>query len=722
MNNPPLLRRLVQCVPPSALAVLLLSTLGVVPSWGILISNGDMEGWQSTVPPVPSVWSVGSSTLKPYRAPGLVTGSTYSAVIPYGTNDQLAQGVPSKPMEFEINLSFAAVDPGSSSNRSFNLMLSQYGSTTPSINLRTVRGSAAGKLSLQAFNGSSWVTVAADAFQSSTYNRVGNTFGTLNVYEFKLAVDYRAGRYAISYGAPGSNLQALTGLTLFQTPPNGNGLVSLVFSGSLSQADYAVDNVSITDRHAAVCMVSWYSPMGALNGTTAWKGNGYLYAGYKASNNIQNYPLDTNVVIQQTPPTFGSTYFYSKMKEMAVVWQQQMLSAGFDIMTFDMQPMPAYTSSQPMTEFNSPLAHFKTFLKWLEAGEQTGIKVGLMPDIWAQSQDYPTATTLSATQWTNSLLGALNNTPDSPALWKMSNKPVVIHFGTDVSRGGPAPIPGAPMPDGGWRDVLSAVRTAGKDLFFIADFRANPDATAWNTLVDGVHIFMPAAPLGALGDQDLIDNNFTIPYLRVVSPGYYSQSRAFTPPDFHRLHDTFMAAMAADAKYLYTLTWNDFGEDTDIVPSANKGRCLVDLFAFYNKWYRTGQQPVLAADKVIVAYPLRLPTTIVTQPPVAAKLTAAMASTGQLWDSPAFNGTVFYWANVKTATTLTIPGVGSASLPVGVSMGQLGTAQSGTMQIQLGASTTTKTLPNAVTATTTEQQRGGTGGLEYRYVDVTALP
>lgn len=720
MNNSHLFCRcLIQCVRRSWLAVGLAIILGGATSWGMLISNGDLESWQATTPPMPTIWGLGSSTLKPFRAPGLVTGSTYCAVIPSGANDQMVQSVPAKPMEFELSLYLAAVDPGSSSNRSFNLILTQYGATAPSINLRAVRGSAAGKLSLQAFNGSSWVTVAADALQSSTYDRVSNTFGTLNVYALKLAVDYRAGRYTLSYGAPGSDMTALTGLPLFQTPNNGNGLVSLALSGALSQADYAIDNVVVTDRHVAVCVLSWYSPMGALNGTTAWKGNGYLYSGAKASNGVQNYPLDTNVVIQQTPPTFGSDYFYAKMKEMAIQWQRQMLATGFDVMSFDMQPMPAYDSTQALTEFNSPLAQFKTFLKWIEAGEQTGIKVGVMPDIWAQSQDYPTSTTLSATQWTNSLLGVLNLTPDSPVLWKMNNKPVVIHFGTDISRGGPAPIPGAPMPDGGWRNVLGAVREAGRDLFFIADIRPNPDATAWNTLVDGAHSFMPAAPLGALGDQSIIDSNFTIPFIRVVSSGYYRQSVAFTQPDFHRIHDTYLAAMADDVKYLYALTWNDFEEDDEIVPTANKGRCLSDLFTFYNQWYRTGQLPVLASDKVIIAYPMRLPATVVTPPPVAAKLTAQMASTGQLWDSPSFSGKLFYWANMKTASVLSIPGVGTASLPLGVSMGQLGPIHAGSMQAQLG--TTLKNLPSVV-ATTTEQQRSGTGGLEYRYVDVTALP
>ena len=89
-----------------------------------LFTNGTLEAWGplTGTPPqgVPTGWSSGS--LMPTQTPGLVGGSTYSALVSPGAGSQLFQTlVGNRPSSFQLDFSFAALDPGSASNRSFNL-------------------------------------------------------------------------------------------------------------------------------------------------------------------------------------------------------------------------------------------------------------------------------------------------------------------------------------------------------------------------------------------------------------------------------------------------------------------------------------------------------------------------------------------------------------------------------------------------------------------------
>jgi len=214
-----------------------------------LILNGSLEDWGALTgtPPsgTPTSWGVASSTNEPVQVAGLVAGSTFGAYVLNGANNTLQQNTSAQPLNFELDFVLAATDPGSASARSFNMTIGQNAVTNPSINLRTVRGSAAGKLTLQAFNGSAWTTVAADAFNASVYS--SGSFTTLNAYNINLAVDYGTASYSISYGLVGEESTSITGLTAFQSAVvPGEGVKNIGFLGSNSASGFAVDNVSVT--------------------------------------------------------------------------------------------------------------------------------------------------------------------------------------------------------------------------------------------------------------------------------------------------------------------------------------------------------------------------------------------------------------------------------------------------------------------------------------------
>jgi hypothetical protein len=222
-------------------------------------------------------------------------------------------------------------------------------------------------------------------------------------------------------------------------------------------------------------------------------------------------------------------------------------------------------------------------------------------------------------------------------------------------------------------------------------------------------MFAPASPATFMVDeQTIMSNYFSIPFMWSVSPGYYNATvNAYTEPDFRRIHDTYLAAIKAGAKFMNVLTWNDFGEDTDIAPSADKGHSLLDIFTYYNQWFKSGKQPPVITDKVIISYPMRIPSEVHTKSPVFG---------GGRWVAPPYTPKVFYWANIKSGRTLEVSGVGKVELPSGLSMGEIGVANPGSIVARLGSQSTQ--LP-AIKSTAVESQRKGSGGLEYRYIQLT---
>lgn len=206
-----------------------------------LITNGNFETWTgiSGNSGTPTPWS---GTV--VRTAGLLSGSTYAALIQY--NSAISQAVSTTPTKFQLDFVFAATDPGSS-NRSLNFGMNEVGLANV-LNIRTIGGTAAGKLTLQAFGGGAWTNVVVDAFDASVYNSGSNTFTTLNAYNFSLVMDFSTSSYTISYGAVGSSMTTPITCTLFQNTPNGAGISTLSFlnTSSASSTPFAVDNVVVT--------------------------------------------------------------------------------------------------------------------------------------------------------------------------------------------------------------------------------------------------------------------------------------------------------------------------------------------------------------------------------------------------------------------------------------------------------------------------------------------
>ncbi|MBL8994232.1 MAG: hypothetical protein JNM63_12895, partial [Spirochaetia bacterium] len=372
------------------------------------------------------------------------------------------------------------------------------------------------------------------------------------------------------------------------------------------------------DKEVIVSVMCWYSPLGSLNGVRNWQVGGYQYERNRNGESKANYPVPSALKL---PPQLvpGSEEYHALMAEAAKLELAKIKSGGFDVAVFDMLPWPAYDPASPASITNVPFNEFRTFLSWLKAGESVGIKVGFSPDVQNRSGDYPKGYKLNAEEWVRNLAGAYDQIKDYPALWKIEGRPAAIHFGTSILAGNSPPVPGDPDPDCGWRKVLSKLKEMGKNFYFIADIRPlDKNIEEWSKIADAVYSFAPAGPKNYFAEiHPILEKKFSIPFLWIASPGYYAPAvKSYTEPDFERVHKTYLAAIKSGTKRMVFLTWNDFGEDTDIAPSANKGNCLLDVVAYYNEWFKSGKQPEIAAEKIIVSYPAFIPENISTKVPV----------------------------------------------------------------------------------------------------------
>lgn len=480
----------------------------------------------------------------------------------------------------------------------------------------------------------------------------------------------------------------------------------------------------VPPRQTMVSVMSWHTPLGDLNGATVWQADAYLNKRNLTTKTSQNWRWPDQ---QGMPATLavGSPAYLDQQERCARADLELMAEAGFDVALFDMLPWPDWKPDQPLTATNTPLAQFTTFQRWLKAATGLPVSVGLYPDGQNRSGDYPKGHIMTADEWVASLTGALRLVQDAPTLWRVDGRPAVFHFATSyLSK--VSPDPKAAPPDCGWREVLRRVRAAGQDLYFLADVRPHePERAAWDGIADAFHCFHPGGPTAYLAEmQPILQRRHRIPYVWSTSIGYYSPYlKSWTPPEFRRIHDTYTLALAQGARFVHAMTWNDFGEDTDIAPTRFKGRCLLDVHAYYNRWFKDGREPAAWREHLIVGYPRAIPAEVtarsvnwgtpegqrkVHQPdPVDLEGRPQWGD----WRQPPYHPTLIWWARLDKPRTLDIPGVGRKELPAGLSMGELGAIAAGPVSADCGQGQAA--LP-AVLAAAEEK----TWGLQYRYHDL----
>ncbi len=432
----------------------------------------------------------------------------------------------------------------------------------------------------------------------------------------------------------------------------------LMIFGGLAQAGEK------TEKEVIVTYVSWKTPLGALNGNRQWQD----YAYDRAKKNGNNYPVfATPTRLPEKPPVIGSPEYMKLTMPFALETLTQMKQAGIDVMLYDCMPLPGYDPAQSWSYDNIPLASYGMLPVWLEAAAETGMKIGIFVEPSNYSGDCLQRYSPNPAQNRELLTAILANLPSgkaADALWRIDGAPVIIHFATDSCMGH-APDKNAPAPDGGWRDIIKELKKNNANFYFIADIRTHtPNRQIWSEFADAVYDFSPAGPANYAAEtgeeMKKYFDKLNTPYIFSSSPGYYNR-KVYTEPEFKRIHNLYQSAIKNHADKIHIITWNDTVESTDIWPSHDKGHCLLDVYSYYNHWFKSGKQPAAEPEHIILAYP-KVISSQITSPPLKWG--------GGRWTGRPYSPKVFYWANLQTPRRVKAGAAGEVLLPAGLSMGE----------------------------------------------------
>jgi hypothetical protein len=436
----------------------------------------------------------------------------------------------------------------------------------------------------------------------------------------------------------------------------------------------------VNKRTAVAVVLSWYSSLGASNGRVGWKKGGFAYSAvYEGrpvnwTGSLHNAPLLAKKLLNSKSPSANSSDYFSAVRKTASSELVLLKEAGFDVFAFDMLPRPGFDANKTISIENEPFVFFNEFLIWLDEAEKIGMKGCIFADVWNMSGDFPSKRKLSPDEWVSNLSGALPAVKNHPAYWIKDSRPVVFHFSTD-KRMRASPDPEADSIDGGWRKIIQRLEERGLNPYFVADVRRpDLDGESWLSWAGAMYMFTPSSPRRYQAEyQRSVSDKYKSRFFFSVSPGYYRPKVGFSAPTFERIHNAYKEAVASKSEVLVWLTWNDFEEETDIVPSLRKGHALYDIVTCYNRWFKTGV--IDCGDYVAFSYVNKVPDIQLTPSP-------KFWGGNPFWSEQETKGDIYYWVSSSSSGKVLMCGSKSIDLKKGIQFGSIPRSFSGPDQCE----------------------------------------
>lgn len=422
-------------------------------------------------------------------------------------------------------------------------------------------------------------------------------------------------------------------------------------------------------REVAVTFLSWYQPFGFVVGCDKWSSGAIGYA-QRATAGL-NRPSRAQSAAPKgdaSPVTFGlsdmgARYIRSELTSIR--------EAGFDIVAYDMLPDPR--PKRPAIDGPGYCA-LDLFGRYGEIASELNLKMAVFSDIKNISADHPNGYTFKANDWVSAYGIVHDMFGSKPWYWRPVDAPAIFQFGaTEGAIEGVRGVEAVRQ----WARIAKQLSDSGKKMDILLDVRpidvSGAGVPPFNSNLRPF-IFAPGAPFGFLNDfmaRLASENKYPI---WSVSPGYYSRRHnVYLPPDFRRIHDTYTRAIASNARLMLVNTWNDFAEDTDIMPSTAKSNAMAYVFEYYNRWFKAHIQPPIGKSAVVLNIPRTRLSEVASGPPSWGN--GAAESEGAR-----FGQVVYYWALMRDAGWIMVNG-DRTLLPKGVSFGHLNAGKPRSMRI-----------------------------------------
>ncbi|MGB9797636.1 MAG: glycoside hydrolase family 99-like domain-containing protein [bacterium] len=186
------------------------------------------------------------------------------------------------------------------------------------------------------------------------------------------------------------------------------------------------------------------------------------------------------------------------------------------------------------------------------------------------------------------LMYILNEYADSPAFFKVGNKPVIFIYGRAMGQLGSK-----------WRDVIDEVKRLRKgNVLFIADSLDS----RWLDVFDGLHEYNPIGAILAKADmykryrscKEICSKRGKISCATVI-PGYDDSNVRQNNPIVRLREDgklyqkLWEDAIKADVDWVLICSFNEWHEGTEIEPSVEYGKFYLQLTREYANRFKKGR-------------------------------------------------------------------------------------------------------------------------------------
>jgi hypothetical protein len=110
-----------------------------------------------------------------------------------------------------------------------------------------------------------------------------------------------------------------------------------------------------------------------------------------------------------------------------------------------------------------------------------------------------------------------------------------------------------------------------------------------------------------------------------VAPAFYQRRAGLNPWEYGnsfgaaRYIDAWQAALRHQPEFVDVQTWNDFSEDSAITDTNTSGNTFLHLTSYLLRWLRTGHEPTVSQENVMLFRPKQLTRAALTDPDALVK-------------------------------------------------------------------------------------------------------